>query len=66
MRAWDEGGDFRALVLEDADINSKLPRAKIEGVFSPDTYLRNVDAIFARVFGEDHGAAAASTEVGIL
>ncbi|HEX7174914.1 MAG TPA: adenylosuccinate lyase [Pyrinomonadaceae bacterium] len=66
MRAWDEGEDFRALVLEDADINSKLPRERIESVFSPDTYLRNVDAIFARVFGEDHSAADASTEVGIL
>jgi adenylosuccinate lyase len=57
MRAWDEGTDFRAHVLADADINSKLPRETIEGVFSPDTYLRNVDAVFARVFGsdEEHG-----------
>ncbi|HZB44045.1 MAG TPA: adenylosuccinate lyase, partial [Pyrinomonadaceae bacterium] len=66
MRAWDEGGDFRAHVLADPDITAKLPREKIEGVFSLDTYMRNVDAIFARVFGEDHGAADASTEVGIL
>ncbi|HEY0078147.1 MAG TPA: adenylosuccinate lyase [Pyrinomonadaceae bacterium] len=52
MRTWDEGGDFRALVLDDADISSKLAREAIERVFSLDTYMRNVDAIFARVFTE--------------
>src|ERR687893_1125819 len=66
MRSWDEGRDFRALVLADADIGSKLPRETIEAAFSTDTYLRNVDAIFARVFGEDRGPEAAGTEVGLL
>ena len=50
MKTWDEGGDFRAHVLEDADINAHLSREDIERAFSLDTYLRNVDAIFARVF----------------
>src|ERR671917_1390827 len=53
MKTWDEGGDFRALVLADADISSRLAREEVERVFSPDTYMRNVDAVFARVFGED-------------
>jgi adenylosuccinate lyase len=52
MRAWDEGGDFHALVLADKDINERLPRAQIERAFALDTYLRNVDAVFARVFDE--------------
>ncbi|HVF86715.1 MAG TPA: adenylosuccinate lyase, partial [Pyrinomonadaceae bacterium] len=51
MKTWTEGGDFRARVLEDPDITARLPKEKIEGAFSLDTYLRNVDAIFARVFG---------------
>jgi adenylosuccinate lyase len=50
MRAWDEGGDFRALVLSDKEINERLPRAQIERAFALDTYLRNVGAVFARVF----------------
>src|SRR5437868_4884027 len=52
MRAWDEGADFRALVGADEDIKARLTPAEIERTFALDTYLRNVDAIFARVFGE--------------
>ncbi|HYP54446.1 MAG TPA: adenylosuccinate lyase [Pyrinomonadaceae bacterium] len=55
MRTWDEGGDFRALVLADADIARTLPREEIERVFSPDTYTRNVARVFARVFGDAAG-----------
>jgi adenylosuccinate lyase len=51
MKTWDEGGEFRAHVLEDADIKATLSTEEIERVFSPGTYMRNVDAIFARVFG---------------
>ncbi|MCA1614409.1 MAG: adenylosuccinate lyase, partial [Acidobacteria bacterium] len=51
MKAWDEGADFRALVLADPDIGVRLPAARVEQVFSLDTYTRNVDKIFARVFG---------------
>ena len=50
MRAWDEGADFRALVGADEDIKARLTPAEVERVFALDTYLRNVDAIFARVF----------------
>ncbi|MER3428639.1 MAG: adenylosuccinate lyase [Pyrinomonas sp.] len=50
MKTWDEGGDFRSRVLQDADITAHLTREEIEAVFSLDTYLRNIDRIFARVF----------------
>jgi adenylosuccinate lyase len=53
MKTWTEGGDFRARVLEDADITARLRREQIEGAFSIDYYLRNVDAVFARVFKEN-------------
>ena len=52
MKTWDEGGDFRTHVLEDADVNQHLQREQIEHVFALNTYLRNVDAVFARVFGQ--------------
>jgi adenylosuccinate lyase len=53
MRVWDEGGDFHALVASDPDISSYLTPEEIDHVFSLDTYLRNVDAIFSRVFKDD-------------
>src|ERR1041384_3581879 len=53
MRAWDAGADFRALVSADEEIKARLSAAEIERTFALDTYLRNVDAIFARVFTTD-------------
>jgi adenylosuccinate lyase len=53
MRTWDEGGDFRTRVLADADITAHLSREQIERAFALDTYLRNVDKVFARVFDKD-------------
>ena len=50
MKAWDEGVDLKTLVLSDKDITALLSAAEIDRVFSLDTYLRNVDQIFARVF----------------
>lgn len=50
MKAWDENGDFRELVKGDADINKNLTAPEIDGVFSLDTYLRNIETIFVRVF----------------
>src|SRR6195256_4974945 len=50
MRVWDEGKDFQTLVKTDNDIKSKLSVEEIERVFSLDHYLRNIDAIFDRVF----------------
>ena len=52
MKVWDEGGDFRELVMLDADIRSRLSEAEIAKVFSLEHYLRNVDKVFARVFVE--------------
>ena len=52
MKVWDEDGDFHSLVSADEDIAAHLSKAQIDGVFDLDTYLRNVDQIFARVFGE--------------
>lgn len=52
MKVWDDGADFRELVLKDEDINSKLSVEEIEKVFDVKYYLRNVDTVFERVFGK--------------
>jgi adenylosuccinate lyase len=50
MRAWQEGKNFRELVLKDKDITKRVPRAQIERAFDMKRQLRNVDKIFDRVF----------------
>ena len=50
MRVWDEGEDFQTLVKADADIARHLSTEEIEQAFSPNSYLKNVDAVFERVF----------------
>jgi len=52
MRAWEEEGDFRAAIEGDAGIRAVLSAEKIAAAFSLERQLRNVDKIFARVFGE--------------
>lgn len=51
MRVWDEGGEYKELVMQDADISSKLSPEEIARVFDVKHYLRNVEKVFARVFG---------------
>jgi adenylosuccinate lyase len=51
MKAWEEEGDFRAAIEGDPDIRKVLTREQIAEAFSLDRQLRNVDKIFARVFG---------------
>jgi adenylosuccinate lyase len=50
LKAWDEGGDLKAAVLDDKEIRAHLSEEQIARAFALDTYLRNVDKIFARVF----------------
>jgi adenylosuccinate lyase len=51
MKAWEEEGDFRAAIDADPEIAKFLTREKLAETFSLDRQLRNVDKIFARVFG---------------
>jgi adenylosuccinate lyase len=51
MRSFHERADFKTLLLADADLVRVLPPAEIEKAFDLDEQLRNVDAIFDRVFG---------------
>jgi adenylosuccinate lyase len=53
MRSFNEQRDFKELLLSDADVTSVLPSAAIREAFDLDSQMRNVDTIFARVFGQD-------------
>ncbi|MBL8123181.1 MAG: adenylosuccinate lyase [Pyrinomonadaceae bacterium] len=50
MSVWDEGGDYKELVMKDADISSRLSQEEIGRVFDLKHYLRNVEKVFSRVF----------------
>lgn len=50
MRVWDEGHDFLTLIGADSDIRRHLSMEQIKKAFALDTYLRNVDVVFERVF----------------
>ncbi|HJT53916.1 MAG TPA: adenylosuccinate lyase [Candidatus Angelobacter sp.] len=52
MRAWKEDLNFRQLVMNDAEITSRVPPKQIEQAFSIERQLRNVDKIFERIFGK--------------
>ena len=51
MRAWEEESDFRAAIEADAEIRAVLSAEQIAEAFSLPRQLRNIDRIFARVFG---------------
>src|SRR6201998_4060719 len=51
MRSWKEGLNFLEEILGDKEITSKVPRKQIEYAFDLQRQLKNVDKIFARVFG---------------
>ncbi|MGD9902913.1 MAG: adenylosuccinate lyase [Vicinamibacterales bacterium] len=50
MRAFHDRVEFKGLLLQDAEIMRVLGAAEVERAFDLDEQLRNVDAIFARVF----------------
>jgi adenylosuccinate lyase len=52
MRVWDEGANFRELVMKTQSITERLSREELDALFDASRQLRNVDKIFKRVFGE--------------
>jgi adenylosuccinate lyase len=52
MKTWNEGADFKASLLADADVTAALEPAAVEACFDLAHHTRRVDRIFARVFGE--------------
>lgn len=55
MRAWREGTNFRERVSQDPEITGRIPVQVIDRAFDLERQLRNIDAIFVRVFGKTAG-----------
>ena len=53
MRSHDEQLEFKALLVEDADVTRVMPPSEIDAVFDLSIQLRHVDSIFDRVFGDE-------------
>jgi adenylosuccinate lyase len=58
MRAWKEGLNFRELVTRDRNIIGRVPAKALQRAFDLNRQLRNMDAVFARVFGKRSTARA--------
>jgi adenylosuccinate lyase len=52
MKSWEEGLEFRELLLQDEEVKSRLNGDDLTGVFQVGHFLKQVDMIFNRVFGE--------------
>lgn len=49
-KAWNvPGGDFRALVTDDAQVQAHLSKAEIEACFDPSHHLRHLDQVYQRL-----------------
>jgi adenylosuccinate lyase len=52
MRSWQEGAEFRELLLSDGEVVAKLKPEELSAAFKVENFLTHVDFIFKRVFGE--------------
>ena len=52
MRSWQEGIEFRELLMKDAEVISRLNPDDLTAAFQIQNFLKHVDFIFNRVFGE--------------
>jgi adenylosuccinate lyase len=56
MKVWQDGGDFQKLLAADADVRKYLTEEEIAANFDLGYHLKEVDTIFARVFGTSQGS----------
>jgi len=61
MRSWEEGADFRAAIEYDPEVRKYMNQEKITASFAVPRYLKNVDAIFKRVFESTYQMGQLST-----
>jgi len=54
LEAWNEGLDFKDLILQDPEISSILSEEEIADCFTLDPYLEKIDYIFDRVFADEN------------
>jgi adenylosuccinate lyase len=49
MRAWDEGKDFKSLLMADAEVSRHMNRQEWDALFDVQQHFRRVDQLFKRV-----------------
>ena len=49
LDAFQNHGDFRANLMKDSDVTSRLTQDEIEQIFDKQAFLQNIDAIYKRV-----------------
>jgi adenylosuccinate lyase len=52
MKVWETGEDFKALLAKDTDFGMTVSKKALEEMFDAKAVLKNIDAVFARVFVE--------------
>lgn len=52
MEAWNTGRDFKKTILADEEVCRVLSEKEVEEAFAVENFLKHVDFIFNRVFGE--------------
>jgi len=49
LRAWDDGDDFKRLLLADDRVSSRIPASDLETLFDPAWHVRHLDVTHRRV-----------------
>jgi adenylosuccinate lyase len=52
MKSWQEGIEFKALLVQDKIVKKYLNEKELDGIFNVNNFLKNLDFIFNRVFGK--------------
>jgi adenylosuccinate lyase len=52
MNSWESGRNFKELLSEDSAVNSCLGAQELELIFRNENFVKHVDFIFERIFGE--------------
>ena len=52
MNSWESGRNFKDLLTEDAAVSSYLGPQELAAIFQNENFVKHVDFIFERIFGE--------------
>lgn len=52
MKSWEEGLEFKELLIKDKEVAQYLQEKDLAKIFNVNNFLKNLDFIFNRVFGE--------------
>ena len=52
MKSWEEGLEFKELLIKDKEVAKYLQEKDLAKIFDVNNFLKNLDFIFNRVFGE--------------